>query len=191
MGFWPVVNQMMQNVDIVVVVADARLPDLSVNSALMDKIERRDMPYIIVFTKRDLASKDALELIKSKYPGALVVSGIKNEGVKGLKTELHKMANKLGIEEPRVAVVGYPNVGKSALINALAHRARAKVTNVPGTTRGVQWVSVGDLKILDSPGVIPFEDKNAKLVLLGAKNADMIKSAEWSSIQIINFLLEN
>ena len=35
MGFWPVVNQMMQNVDIVVVVADARLPDLSVNSALI------------------------------------------------------------------------------------------------------------------------------------------------------------
>lgn len=34
-----------------------------------------------------------------------------------------------------VAVVGYPNAGKSSLFNALLQRARAIVSDVPGTTR--------------------------------------------------------
>lgn len=190
MGFWPVVNDMMRNVDIVVVVADARLPLMSINRAIMDKIDRIGLAYVIAFTKKDLASKDALLEIQENYPGALTLSGTKNQGVKALKEKLYTIANTLKIEEPRIGFVGYPNVGKSALINAMAHRARAKVSNVPGTTRGVQWIKVGGLRVLDSPGVIPFEDKNARLVLLGAKNADMVKSAEWSSIQIIKFLLE-
>jgi tRNA modification GTPase len=38
-------------------------------------------------------------------------------------------------DEPRIVLRGWPNVGKSALWNALVHDRRAMVANQPGTTR--------------------------------------------------------
>ncbi|OSX76711.1 hypothetical protein BU14_0178s0027, partial [Porphyra umbilicalis] len=60
----------------------------------------------------------------------------------------------------RVVVIGYPNVGKSALINRLVGRRAVRSANTPGVTRQLQWVRLADdLELLDMPGIIP-----AKLV---------------------------
>jgi len=51
---------------------------------------------------------------------------------------LRKIARTLKTEEKReiaVGVVGYPNVGKSSIINALKKGRACAVTNLPGTTK--------------------------------------------------------
>ena len=56
----------------------------------------------------------------------------------------------------RAAILGYPNVGKSALINRLVGRKKAKSENRPGVTRGFTWVRIDpQVQLLDSPGIIP------------------------------------
>ena len=58
----------------------------------------------------------------------------------------------------RAAVVGFPNVGKSALINRLVGRAQCASAARPGVTRHLQWVTLGaegSLMLLDAPGVLP------------------------------------
>ena len=80
----------------------------------------------------------------------------------------------------RVGIIGFPNVGKSALINRLLGRKRARTANTPGVTRSLQWIRVATDKtstgasgsssgnsrgsgqrpkkgfeLLDSPGIIP------------------------------------
>eukprot|EP00934_Nitzschia_sp_Nitz4_P001492 Nitzschia sp. Nitz4//scaffold94_size78252//17034//18625//NITZ4_005461-RA/size78252-augustus-gene-0.70-mRNA-1//-1//CDS//3329560359//1492//frame0 len=65
----------------------------------------------------------------------------------------------------RVGIIGYPNVGKSALINRILGRKRARTANTPGVTRSLQWMRVRtadtqkekgkEFELLDSPGIIP------------------------------------
>ena len=56
-----------------------------------------------------------------------------------------------------VVIAGAPNVGKSSLFNALAGRARAIVTEIPGTTRDAIEVVIGGgalpLRLIDTAGL--------------------------------------
>jgi nuclear GTP-binding protein len=55
-----------------------------------------------------------------------------------------------------VGVVGFPNVGKSSLINALKKSKATAVNPQPGTTKAMQEVAIErNIIALDSPGVIP------------------------------------
>jgi len=55
-----------------------------------------------------------------------------------------------------VGVIGYPNAGKSSVINFITHRAAAKTAKQAGFTKGMQKIRMSeDILILDTPGVIP------------------------------------
>src|SRR5690606_25209250 len=62
----------------------------------------------------------------------------------------------------RVVLIGAPNAGKSSLLNALARREAAIVTDIPGTTRDLVEVAL-DLEgvkviVTDTAGLRPTED---------------------------------
>lgn len=65
-----------------------------------------------------------------------------------------------------VGVIGFPNVGKSSLINSLKRSRVAGTGNQPGFTKGIQEVYLdSDIVLLDSPGVVLSKDNSDSLIL--------------------------
>lgn len=61
----------------------------------------------------------------------------------------------------RAVVIGFPNVGKSALINRLLGRRVVDSARRAGVTRSLRWIRISDeIELLDAPGVIPTRISN-------------------------------
>lgn len=68
----------------------------------------------------------------------------------------------------RAGVIGFPNVGKSALINRLLKRRVVESARRAGVTRQLRWVRISEqIELLDAPGVLPsrLNDQQAALKL--------------------------
>ncbi|KAJ3221636.1 Guanine nucleotide-binding protein-like 3-like protein [Clydaea vesicula] len=62
-----------------------------------------------------------------------------------------------------VGVVGFPNVGKSSVINSLKRQRVCSVGSTPGITKSNQEIHLDkNIKLLDSPGIVFSKAKNAK-----------------------------
>lgn len=92
--------------------------------------------------------------------------------------ELIKNYSREGKEKKAVTVgvIGYPNVGKSSIINSLKRKRAAAVSSKAGFTKSLQEVEIDSkVKIIDSPGVILSNDNEALLVLRNQLNASEVK----------------
>ncbi len=86
-----------------------------------------------------------------------------------------------------VGVLGYPNTGKSSIINLLKGKKSASVSSQSGHTRGIQFVSAkGKLKLIDTPGVLQFQEKDLlKQVIIGAYNPQHLKEPDYYAMHIV------
>lgn len=193
MQFWYSVQTAIRECDIVVEVLDARLPELSRSKDIEDLTARYKKPLLFVVNKSDLVNRETVERLQQELgmEKCVFVSGIKNLGMRVLKERLFMVGKKYGYEDPRVCFVGYPNVGKSSIINALAKRAKTKVSPHAGTTKGIQWISAGGLRIMDSPGVIPVAvNDEARIALMSARNPEKLKLPERAAVILLKYVRE-
>ena len=183
-------------VDVVLELADARIPVSSRNPMLHNLLGNK--PRVVLLNKADLAdpiwTAKWLSFLRTSTP-VYAVSATTGVGIKQIIPELERMVlakqarqAEKGIRQQmiKVMIVGIPNIGKSSLINQLTGGAQAKVGNKPGVTRGNQWVRIHErVELLDTPGMLwpKFEeiDVGRKLAALGAIKDDVFDIEELST----------
>lgn len=191
-------KECLPDVDIVLELLDARIPDSSRNPEIAALLGTK--PHITVLTKTSLASPTMTrawtEKLRAAGEHAVAVDAVENIGIDALADTVREvLAEKLnrykekGMEGRRVRamIVGIPNVGKSSLINRIAKSKKAKAENRPGVTLTKQWVPTDlGIDLLDMPGVLwpKFEDATVgeNLALTGAIRDAILDTEELAMI---------
>ena len=195
-------RRMMQEnlgmVDVLCEILDARIPHASRNPDIDELAAGK--PRIIVLGRADLADPKHTEHWKRWYEqegyAVLACDARSRRDVAGFSPMVKKLLkekidqwNRKGQSgrKVRLMAVGIPNVGKSTFINTLAGRKAAIAGDIPGVTRGKQWISVdAGMELLDTPGILwpKFEDPEVGelLAVTNAIKAEILDREEVASM---------
>lgn len=162
-------SEVLSMVDVVVELRDARIPGATAHPMLSQWVGSRR--HVRVMNRVDSVPERALsewmDALRAEEGGPQVFSSNakQGDGVPALKRAIVQEGQHVNVRRKRrgiapravrAAVLGYPNVGKSALINRLVGKKKVKSENRPGVTRGFSWIRIDkDVQLLDSPGIIP------------------------------------
>lgn len=139
-------NEKMKNIDIIIECRDSRIPFTSALNSYPNK------KRIIIFTKSDLSNNNLESKIlkKIEYP-SLFINSIKDRNY----DKIIPLIESIKKEYSLIMVMGYPNIGKSTLINHLIGKNKNKVGPLPGVTKGMQALKLKDnLYLIDTPGLL-------------------------------------
>ncbi len=188
------VKDVINKADVILEVIDARFPEETRNYEIEKDVERSKKPFIIVLNKCDLVSKDKLEKEKSrlsKIAPAVFVSSKQRYGTTMLRHKILEIAN-INDRNIQVGCIGYPNTGKSSVINGVAGRGKASTSSISGHTKGIQIVNAGSrIVFLDTPGVYPIGEHDEYIQgLLGIKDSNHLKDPIGVAMKIIEKLIQ-
>jgi len=202
------ITELLKLVDLVLEVRDARIPISSRNPDINRLTAGKER--IILLNKSDLADNNAnavwiKHLTKDQeQTSVLAVNAKSGEGFQVLLKMLKKSGENLAarlkergrLPRPlRILVVGIPNVGKSTVLNRMAGRKAAKTGDLPGVTRGKQWITLaGGIEMLDSPGLLPPKiedpDVGVRLAMIGTIPEELVDQEELAC-RLLSFLTRN
>ncbi|GAA0685228.1 ribosome biogenesis GTPase YlqF [Marinobacterium maritimum] len=172
------IAQVMDEIDVVIEVLDARLP-MSSENPLVDQL-RKGKPVLKLLNKQDLAdpkrTQEWLDYLNAREDVTAVALDTQQKALIKRIPEMCKQmvpARTRQDRPVRAMIMGIPNVGKSTLINALLGRKIAKVGNEPAVTKAQKKYSVHNgMALSDTPGIlwpkIEDEDSGYRLAASGA-----------------------
>jgi len=194
-------KEQLKRVDVVLEVRDARIPLSTHHPQTCQWVGSKTR--VLVLNRVDMITPAVRQLWASWFreqgESPYFTNGQQGKGIR----EVAQAAQEAGVQmnqrrrdrgmQPRpvrAVVIGFPNVGKSALINRLLGRRVVESARRAGVTRQLRWVRISDqIELLDAPGVIPAQLNNQQKALKLAI-CDDIGEASYDNQRVAAALVE-
>ncbi|CAE7238721.1 Gnl2 [Symbiodinium sp. CCMP2592] len=186
---WAELYKVVDAADVLCFVLDARDP-MGTRCKQLERELRRSRQHkhiVLLINKVDLVptwvTRRWVQELTRDFPTLAFHASITNPFGKNALLNLLRQFGNLLKEKKHVTVgmIGYPNVGKSSVINTLKRKKVCKAAPVPGETRVWQYIALTKrIYLLDCPGIVPatqsdFAQDCAK-VLKGVVRAERLKT---------------
>jgi large subunit GTPase 1 len=188
---WKELWRVLERSQVAVYIVDARDPLSFFCPDFVRYAEELGLPLVLALNKADLVPppiRDAWARHFSGAPFAVEFVSTVGSEAPGVATPLALVlrARSLAREPGRdgrvtVGFVGFPNVGKSSMLNAAVGRVCARSSSTPGKTKHLQTINLEEegITLCDCPGLVfpSFQISRAGMVANGVLSID--RMTDW------------
>ncbi|KAI9582834.1 nucleolar GTP-binding protein 2 [Glossina fuscipes] len=185
---WNELHKVVDASDVLLQVLDARDP-MGTRSKYIEEFLRKEKPHKHIFfilNKVDLVpvwvTQRWVAILNTEYPTIAFHASIQHPFGKGALFNLLRQLAKLHIDRKQISVgfIGYPNVGKSSVINALRSKKVCNVAPIAGETKVWQYITLMKrIYLIDCPGVVyPSAETDTEKVLKGVVRVELVSNPE-------------
>lgn len=171
--------------DVILHILDARDPLGTMCESVLEymKKEKAHKQVVLVINKCDLVpnwvTARYIQHLTPRYPTIAFHASPNHSFGKGSLIQLLRQFSQLHSDKKQISVgfVGYPNVGKSSVINTLKSGKVCRVAPVPGETKVWQYITLTRrIYLIDCPGVVPTSanDSQTSTVLKGVLRVEAL-----------------
>ncbi|KAG8836394.1 GTPase required for pre-60S ribosomal subunit nuclear export and maturation [Serendipita sp. 399] len=171
--------------DVVLHILDARDPLGTMCNSVLEYMrkEKAHKQVVLIINKCDLVpswvTARYIQHLSKMYPTIAFHASPTHSFGKGTLIQLLRQFSQLHADKKQISVglIGYPNVGKSSVINTLKASKVCKVAPVPGETKVWQYITLTKrIYLIDCPGIVPTSanDSNTATVLKGVVRVEAL-----------------
>ncbi|KAI6179659.1 Nucleolar GTP-binding protein 2 [Aphelenchoides besseyi] len=185
---WGELYKVIDSSDVVVQVIDARDPE-GTRCKHVEEFLRKEKPHkhlILLMNKVDLVptwvTKKWLNILSKEIPTIAFHASIQHSFGKGSLINVLRQFRQLHKDRQQISVgfIGYPNVGKSSVVNTLRKKKVCKAAPLAGETKYWQYVTLmKKIFLIDCPGVVyPQGDTETQIILKGVVRVENVTDPE-------------
>ncbi len=160
---WGELYKVLDASDVIIQVLDARDPN-GTRSPHIEKHLKKNHPgkhLVFLLNKCDLVptwvTKRWVASLEIEYPTLAYRASVTNPFGKGSLIQTLRQFDNFHKDRKNISVgfIGYPNTGKSSVINSLKSKAVCKSAPIPGETKVWQYIALTKrIYLIDCPGVV-------------------------------------
>ena len=185
---WSELYKVIDSSDVILHVLDSRDPmgTRCPNVLKYLREEKKHKNVVFILNKCDLVpvwvTQKWKAILDQEYPTIAFHANVKNPFGKNSLINLLRQFSKLHSDKKQISVglIGYPNVGKSSLINTLKQKKVCNVAPIPGETKHWQYVTLMKrIYMIDCPGVVySTNDTESDIILKGVVRVENVEHTE-------------
>jgi nuclear GTP-binding protein len=186
---WNELYKVIDSSDVIIHVLDARDP-IGTRCRNIENFIKKEKPHkqlLFVLNKCDLvptwSTARWVSHLSKTAPTLAFHASINNSFGKGSLIQLLRQFSSLHSDKKQISVgfIGYPNTGKSSIINTLKAKKVCTVAPIPGETKVWQYITLMKrIYLIDCPGVVPpnVDDGEVDVILKGSVRVEKMNNPE-------------